>query len=247
MIFLHRQVYILNRYYIKASMELHEWKKKMRKKPSIINKASKGVQNKINSMLPQKYHEIVTAAIKNMVKVVLTGSEYMSKKPDVLMPFEERERLVREKINFYKKTAMLEGAGTGAGGILLGLADFPLLLSIKIKFLYDAASIYGFDVRDYKERLYILKIFQLAFSSQTSVNKVFNEMENWEEYSKLLPSSLELFNWREFQQEYRDYIDIAKLLQLVPGIGAVVGAYANSKLMDKLGVTAMNAYRMRIL
>jgi len=53
--------------------------------------------------------------------------------------------------------------------------------------------------------------------------------------------------WREFQQEYRDYIDIAKLLQLVPGIGAVVGANANSKLMDKLGVTAMNAYRMRIM
>lgn len=237
----------MNRYHIKASVELHDWKKKMRKKPSLINKASKGVQNKINGMLPQKYHEIITSAIKNMVKVVLTGSEYMSKKVDVIMPFEERERLVRQKIDFYKRTAMLEGAGTGIGGILLGLADFPLLLSIKIKFLYDVASIYGFDVRDYKERLYILKVFQLAFSSQASVNKVFNEMENWEEYSKILPSSLELFNWREFQQEYRDYIDIAKLLQLVPGIGAVVGAYANSKLMDKLGVTAMNAYRMRIL
>lgn len=142
---------------------------------------------------------------------------------------------------------MLEGAGTGAGGILLGLTDFPLLLSIKIKFLYDVAAIYGFDVKDYKERLYILKIFQLAFSSQAVVNKIFNEMENWEEYSKILPSSLELFNWREFQQEYRDYIDLAKLLQLLPGIGAVAGAYANRKLMNKLGVTAMNAYRMRIL
>ena len=226
---------------------MHDWKKKMRKKPSILNKASKGIQNKINGMLPQKYHEIVTSAIKNMVKVVLIGSEYMSKKVDVMMPFEERERLVREKIDFYKKAAMLEGAGTGAGGILLGLADLPLLLSIKIKFLYDVASIYGFDVKDYKERLYILKIFQLAFSSQAVVNKIFNEMENWEEYSKHLPSSLELFNWREFQQEYRDYIDIAKLLQLLPGVGAVVGAYANSKLVDKLGVTAMNAYRMRIL
>lgn len=245
--FQHRQVYILNRYYIKASMEMHDWKKKMRKKPSILNKASKGIPNKINGMLPQKYHDIVTSAIKNMVKVVLIGSEYTSRKVDVMMPFEERERLVREKINFYKKAAMLEGASTGAGGILLGLADLPLLLSIKIKFLYDVASIYGFDVKDYKERLYILKIFQLAFSSQAVVNKIFNEMENWEEYSKHLPSSLELFNWREFQQEYRDYIDIAKLLQLLPGVGAVVGAYANSKLMDKLGVTAMNAYRMRIL
>ena len=32
------------------------------------------------------------------------------------------------------KIAAAEGAGTGAGGILLGLADFPLLLTIKIKF-----------------------------------------------------------------------------------------------------------------
>lgn len=57
----------------------------------------------------------------------------------------------------------------------------------------------------------------------------------------------ENFDWRIFQQEYRDYIDIAKMLQMVPGIGAVVGAYANYKLMDKLGNTAMNAYRLRLL
>ncbi len=29
---------------------------------------------------------------------------------------------------------MIEGAGTGAGGIFLGLSDFPLLLGIKVKF-----------------------------------------------------------------------------------------------------------------
>ncbi|TNY07227.1 EcsC family protein, partial [Escherichia coli] len=43
------------------------------------------------------------------------------------------------------------------------------------------------------------------------------------------------------------YIDLAKLLQLVPGIGAFVGAYVNNKLVDKLGEYAMYAYRMRIL
>jgi hypothetical protein len=36
------------------------------------------------------------------------------------------------------------------------------------------------------------------------------------------------------------------MLQLVPGIGAVVGAYANYQLMDKLGKTAINAYRLRV-
>lgn len=238
----------MDRYYIDTMKELNQWKNRMEKKPSIINKASKGVQNKINSILPDKYHEILTSAIKNMVKAVLSGSQYITKKSyPFIMSLEEREKLAREKIGFYKKTAMLEGAGTGAGGFLMSLADFPLLLSIKIKFLYDVAAIYGFDITNYKERLYILKIFQLAFSSQAVVNKVFYEIENWEEYSKTLPSNINLFDWRVFQQEYRDYIDIAKLLQIIPGIGAVVGAYTNSKLLDKLGATAMNAYRMRVI
>ncbi|WP_352420595.1 EcsC family protein [Proteiniborus sp.] len=238
----------MDKYYIDTMKELNQWKNRMEKKPSIINKASKGVQNKINSILPDKYHEILTSAIKNMVKAVLSGSQYITKKSyPFIMSLEEREKLAREKIGFYKKTAMLEGAGTGAGGFLMSLADFPLLLSIKIKFLYDVAAIYGFDITNYKERLYILKIFQLAFSSQAVVNKVFYEIENWEEYSKTLPSNINLFDWRVFQQEYRDYIDIAKLLQIIPGIGAVVGAYTNSKLLDKLGATAMNAYRMRVI
>lgn len=142
---------------------------------------------------------------------------------------------------------MLEGAGTGAGGLLIGLSDFPLLLSIKLKLLYEVASVYGFDTKDYKERLYILYIFQLAFSSQEYVNKVFKKVEAWDDFEDILSDDINEFNWKEFQQEYRDYIDIAKLLQLVPGIGAIVGAYVNNKLVDKLGEYAIHCYHMRIL
>ncbi|MEQ8154618.1 MAG: EcsC family protein [Clostridiaceae bacterium] len=237
----------MNNYYQSVYSELNNWKNEMRKKPSILDRASKGLQNKFNEMLPEKYHEIMTAAIKNMIKGVLLGSEYTSKQPIKSLPLQLRDSRAREKINFYKKTAMLEGAGTGAGGFFLGLADFPLLLGIKMKFLYEIAAIYGFDVKDYKERLYILYIFQLAFSSQSKTNKVFYEMEQWEKTSAELPEDINLFNWRDFQQEYRDYIDLAKLLQMMPFIGAVAGAYANLKLLDKLGKTAMNAYRMRLL
>jgi len=131
--------------YIKLQ-ELEKWKSKMRKKPSILNKFSKGTQNKFNSMLPDNYHNIITSAIKNMTQVVLFGSKYTTKKPLMNLSLEERDILAYEKIKFYKNTAMLEGAGTGAGGILIGLTDLPLLLSIKIKLLYELASIYGFDV-----------------------------------------------------------------------------------------------------
>ena len=71
-------------------------------------------------------------------------------------------------------------------------------------------------------------------------------MNNWSVQKKTLPEDIHDFDWRNFQQEYRDYIDIAKMAQLIPGIGAVVGVVVNYKLISKLGSTAMNAYRMRL-
>ncbi len=50
-----------------------------------------------------------------------------------------------------------------------------------------------------------------------------------------------------FSREYRDYIDLAKMAQFIPVIGAPVGYVVNSRLIKKLGVTAMNAYRMRVM
>lgn len=227
--------------------ELEIWKKKMRKKSSMFDKASKGVQNKFNSVLPDNYHKFITEAIKNMTKAVLFGSKYTTRKPRTNLSLKERDLLAEDKIKSYKNTAMIEGAGTGAGGLILGLSDFPLLLSIKIKLLYELASIYGFDVKDYKERMYILSIFQLAFSSKEHVNEVFKLVENWDTYKDTFSEDINEIDWKKFQQEYRDYIDLSKLLQLVPGIGAFVGAFVNNKLVDKLGRYAMYSYQMRIL
>lgn len=155
----------------------------------------------------------------------------------------EQDKKLKQKLSTYRKTAVVEGAGTGAGGILLGLADFPLLLSIKMKFLFEVATIYGFDTNKYEERLFILHVFQLAFSSDEKRKETFATIKNWE----LKRRELLDMDWRVFQQEYRDHIDLVKMFQLIPGIGAVVGAYANYNLLDQLGETAMNAYRMRLL
>src|SRR5690606_15113471 len=117
---------------------------------------------------------------------------------------------------------------------------------IKMKMLFSIASYYGFNVGEFKERLFILYIFQLAFSSQQGRIDIFDRIVDWEAYSKTLPEKVDGFDWRVFQQEYRDYIDLAKMAQLIPVIGAVVGAVANYQLVQQLGDTAMNCYRMRI-
>lgn len=231
----------------KIRFEMKLWQKEMLRRPSVINWLSKGMQTKINSWIPEKVHKAITATIKQMIRGVLFGATHTTARPVVGQTLQEIEAAVQQKIDVYKTTAAVEGGITGAGGILLGLADFPILIGIKLKLLFDIASMYGFNVEDYKERVYLLHIFELAFSSHEHRKNVYLKMVDWDQKSKELPTDIHQFDWRNFQQEYRDYIDLAKMAQLVPIIGAPVGAVVNSRLLKKLGHTAMNAYRMRIL
>ncbi|GGM27825.1 protein EcsC [Paraliobacillus quinghaiensis] len=234
----------MDEYQTKVYDEIQTWRRKVLKRSGLFNQVSKKVQTKLNGLIPDKAHKIITDSIKNMVKATLVGSNITTKKKQAVgMSLYERDELLKEKIVSYRKTAVVEGAGTGAGGIFLGFADFPLLLSIKMKFLFEAASVYGYDTNNYEERLFILHVFQLAFSSDSKKRETLDIIENWE----IKKRDIIDMDWQVFQQEYRDYIDLLKLLQLIPGFGAIVGAYANHSLFDTLGETAMNAYRLRFL
>lgn len=229
----------------KIISELEFWRYKILQKPSLLNQVTDKVQKKINSYIPDKIHQGITAAIKQMVKAVLFGSTFTTSKPLTDLTMMHREALVKQKIENYRKTGAAEGGITGAGGFLMSMADFPILLGIKVKMLFDIAAIYGYDVKDYRERLYILHIFQLAFSSKEESKNAFLKMQDWDNRAHALPANIDEFDWLTFQQQYRDYIDLAKLAQLLPFVGAAVGAVANYKLIDRLGKTAMMGYRMR--
>jgi len=228
-----------------ASAELNAWLAKTRKKPGFINRLTKSTQEGINSLIPEKVHQVITYAIEKMVKGVLFGTKYITPAPLLSSSLEEREIKVKKIIKIYQNTASAEGAITGAGGILLGLADFPAFLTIKMKMLFEIAAAYGYDVKKFEERLYLLYIFKLKFSSQGTRNQTLALLENWDEYIAKLPEDVSDFDWRDFQLEYRDYLDLVKLAQLIPIIGAGVGAVANYQLANKLGQNAMQCYRLR--
>lgn len=230
--------------YVEAELML--WLLKVKRKPGLLGRLANGVQSKINGIIPEKVHLAITLAIENMVKVVIAGSGWIVPTANSTLSLKDREEKVRQRIRWYRNTASAEGAVTGAGGILLGLADFPAFLTIKMKMLFDIAALYGADTKNYQERLFLLYVFQLSFSSQKRRNELIGLIENWESFRGDLPSDLSQFDWRTFQLDYRDYIDLAKLAQLVPIIGAPVGAIANYKLTEHLGEYAMNAYRLRL-
>lgn len=233
-------------YELTIRSELAAWQKKMQSRPGLLNNLSKKIQTKINNWIPEKVHNAITVSIKQMIRGVLFGAKYTTPDTAEVSDLFETEQAVMKKIEFYRKTAAIEGGVTGAGGLLLGLADFPLLIGIKIKLLFEIAALYGFNTDDYKERVYLLHIFELSFSSDVHRKNIYNKMTDWSEKSRQLPGDIHEFDWRNFQQEYRDYIDLAKMAQLIPVIGAPVGLIVNYSLIKKLGITAMNAYRMRI-
>ncbi|PGZ94345.1 ABC transporter-associated protein EcsC [Bacillus pseudomycoides] len=230
----------MTEYEQKVILELQQWKRKIVKNSSAMTRLSKAVQMKVQQLIPAKVQNILTETIKTMVQGISAGSNFIKPKlKETDWSLQRRDEEVLKKMDEYKKIAAAEGAGTGAGGLLLGLADFPLLLSIKIKFLFDAATLYGYDTSKKEERLFILHVFQLAFSSDDHRKEIWKAIETWD-------TNIENhIDWEKFQQEYRDYIDLAKMLQLVPIIGAPVGAYANYQLLQRLGEVTMNCYRLR--
>jgi hypothetical protein len=202
------------------------------------------VQQRIARAIPEAVHATVTEVVRRLTETILAGSDFVNADPVEGLPLAERDRRALALIADYRKVAAVEGGISGAGGFWLALADFPAFIVIKIRLLFDLARTYGHDTGAFAERLYLLRVFELAFSSAERRAAVFHELEAWDEAAHVDPQA---FDWRTFQQQYRDAIDLAKLAQLIPVIGAPVGAAVNWRLTERVGGHAVNAYRMRWL
>ena len=232
----------MNLYERQIERELRQWHDDIVKSAGFIERASAGIQKKAQQMMPRKAQDAITAAVGGMVRTMLQGAELLSIREDTEgLGLAEREYLVLRSFQGYRAAATAQGVGFGMGGILLGMADLPVLMSIKIKFMFDAAKLYGYNPEDPDERLYLLYVFQLAFSSREHRLSIFRRLERWDDEPH--PA----MDWERFQVEYRDYLDIAKMLQLLPVVGGVVGGTTNHKLMNRLRENLMNCYRIRIL
>lgn len=225
------------------SPDILAWRDEILRPPGPLNGLARATQQRINRMIPEKVHAAITTAIEGMTRGMLTGSDFMTGAPQIGLTLDERRARAAKAIDGWKKTAAVEGGVTGAGGFLAAAADFPLLMSFKIKLLFEIAAIFGHDGRALSERLFILHIFELAFSDAEHRARVMEAMQDWN--AKAHPAHLDDFDWRAFQQQYRDHIDLAKLAQFLPVVGAPLGAIVNWRLVERLGHTAVMAYRMR--
>ncbi len=123
---------MLNAYENLAYTEMTFWQKKMLRDPSFLNHLSRKTQTKINTWIPEKVHQAITLAIKQMIRAVLFGAKYATSSPLTGVNLQVREEADQKKIDLYKNSAAVEGGITGVGGILPGLEK----LSAGIQGLY---------------------------------------------------------------------------------------------------------------
>lgn len=231
-------------YEARVLAEAAAWRERQLRRPGLWDMTTRATQDRINRIIPERVHQIVTSGVEMTTRGILTGAEWTTAKPLLHGDLRTREDLIRTRVDLYRTTASVEGGVTGAGGLLLAAADFPALLAIKVKLLAEIGALYGHSGKGLPERLYLLRIFQLAFSSARRRPEALAALEAAGRGLDQ-PERIQDFDWRKFQLEYRDYIDLAKLAQLIPVIGAPVGAVVNWRLTTRLATTAMNAYRLR--
>jgi hypothetical protein len=226
--------------------EVAAWRARVLKRPGLWDKATRGTQERINRIIPERVHAIVTSGVEAMTRGILFGSDLIQARPVADGSLAARERKARATIKSYRTAASVEGGVTGAGGFLLAAADFPALMAIKVRMLGEVVGAYGWGGDTVRERLFLLHIFHLAFASARRRPEALAELERWIAGTDQ-PGTITEYDWRRFQIEYRDHIDLAKLAQLIPVVGAPIGAVVNWRLVDRLGETAMMVCRMRWL
>lgn len=238
-------------YETKIKQKITAWIPIFLKQPSFFEKTSKKISTKINTWIPQKVHNVITATVKTIVRTTLFGAEYTPKgKVQTSLTLEEADLKAHETLSLYQKIATAEGAGTGAGGFIFNLVDFPAFLAIKMKLLFELAHVYGYKTSDFSERIFILTVFQMAFSSPSQREQLLYTVQHWDEHKVKWSSDkdyYQTFDWEYFQKEYRDSIDFRKMLQMLPGIGAVAGAWANYTIVEDLGEVSVHCYQIRRL
>ena len=195
------------------------WKTRIQKEPYYSTQLARRFQKRVNRMIPERVHVAITSAVKHMTEGVCLGIGYTSGDPARGASLAETEKSVDNRISFYAKAAAAEGALTGAGGLLLGLADFPLWLTVKMKMLFEIAALYGHDATDFRERIFLLHIFELTFSGFDRQRQLLEIIVDWNEQKKRLPATIGEYDWRSFQQEYRDTLMSRSYCSSYPVLG----------------------------
>ena len=157
-------------------------------------------------------------------------------------PLEECDALA-ERVELSSQTiAAVEGAATGAGGVLTTLLDIPLLYVLSVGTIRKLGHCYGYPLDRQEDRPFVLGILIAAMAGSLETRRTrINQLREIEE---LL---IEEFQEEVVTEEFLSFLFQLEIFEDIPGVGTVSGAVLNWAFMRRVAETARMVFQERWL
>lgn len=154
----------------------------------------------------------------------------------------------------YKSLAVVEGGATGYTGAPGLVVDIPALLALNLRAIGEYAAYFGFDVSSQRERLFAMNVLAKASSPEdkakvaamaqlTRIARDVAKKKTWKDLEKKAFVVL----MQRLAKTLGVRLTKAKLAQVVPVAGAIVGGGYNAYFTARVCDTAYHLYRERFL
>jgi hypothetical protein len=194
---------------------------------------------------------LVREAIAKSYKMseVLAGKEDVKRQAGVRElgellkgPLEECDRLAFQASTGAQAWATVEGAATGAGGVLTTLIDIPLMFVLALRTILKTGHCYGYSLDREDDRHFVLGILIAASSSSLQIKR--QRLEDLRQIETML---LEETQEEILGEEALSFLFQLELFEPVPGVGMISGAVLNLFFMRRVDRTARHVFQERWL
>lgn len=259
----------------KSLKEIHQWKNPQigwfDNALKVINEPLNAAGNAVLST--PLVGEAIQKAVKGLISVCNDAAQW-SVRPEAILEeyrtdghvhvkslkdvsglsLEDADKTVGWLAAKYKSLALAEGAGAGAAGIAGIAIDIPTLIALNLRAIGEYATYYGFDIERQEERLFAFNILALSSSpADASKNVAMAQLVKISQQvaKKQTWKQLEQHAFVKIIQQIASSLGVkitkAKLAQIIPVAGAVVGGGFNAYFTSNVCEAAYYLYRERFL
>jgi hypothetical protein len=210
----------------------------------------------LDKLTPPIVHKKLGQLLDELGSYIQTGGQYLVNEAKMLekfsvssveqiahMPLEVMDRVCNELIESRVSFAQYQGATTGVGGLFTLAIDIPALLGLALKTLQEIAITYGYDPKEKKERIFIVKCLQFTSADIVGKKAILEQLTSFSNDQQQVFSQLQ--GWREVIMTFRDQFGWKKLFQFVPIVGIIFGAMFNKMFIENITETGKMLYRKR--
>jgi hypothetical protein len=138
--------------------------------------------------------------------------------------------------------SIVEGAATGAGGMLTTVLDIPLLFVLSLWTIFKVGHCYGYALDEPRDRQYVLGVLTAALSGTLETRRErldqLHELEEW----LVVEAQEEII-----AEELLSLLFQLEIFEGFPGVGAISGAILNLAFMHRVEITARRVFQQRWL